>query len=252
METTTNHKEIDFLPQFYREQSKRRQTKASRYVVIGLFASLLLTATFWQWQLKRNYQRQLETVRPMAASTTQQQALLATDNARLAALESRARLYSLLAHRWPTTQLLAAILQDVPRDVQFTELTLRHGQTGPPRGFNTNTTGGEAEPAEQPQLAPPVEDFQQVVALAEAQRVIIQMEGRTSNTAQLHRFVGQVASSPLIDKAVLESLEADLDSPGQVPGVASFRIRIVASDSLVKPRSLLLQTTGGLAARSGP
>lgn len=242
--------EIDFLPQSYREQGKRRQRKLSRYVVVAVIGSMLLSATVWQLQLKWRIQRQIDEVRPLAAATTQQQTLLVAAEQQLAKLEAEARLYAFLKHPWPATQVLAAALRDISPEIQITELRIEAGQAErAPRRLAAPATTVEPEATVAESLTPPEQDFSGLFAEAEATRVIIRMEGVVSDTAALHRYLARVGGGRLIDKAILESLESEGDAAGptrsakddreddprHVP-LARFRARFIVSESLHVPQ----------------
>lgn len=253
MQETPKTQEIDFLPQSYREQGKRRQRKVSRYVVVAVIGSMLLCATVWQLQLKRRIQNQIDEVRPLAAATVHQQTLLAAAQQELAKLEAEARLYAFLKHPWPATQVLAAALRDIPSEIQITELSLITGQAeSGPRRLTLPATTAEPEATAAESLSPPEKDLADLHAAAKSSRVVVRMEGVVSDTAALHRYLGRVGSGRLIDKAILESLEAEADAPGSTRGapynrnagpqpasLARFRVRFIVSDSLPDSQKML-------------
>ncbi len=270
MHETPKPQEIDFLPQSYREQGKRRQRKLSRYVVVAVIGSLLLCATVWQLQLKRRIQRQIDEVRPLAAATTQQQTLLVAAEQQLAKLEAEARLYAFLKHPWPATQVLAEALRDIPLEIQITELRIEAGQAErSSRRLAAPATTVEPETTAAESLSPPEQDFADLLAKAEGTRLIVRMEGVVSDTAALHRYLGRVGGGRLIDKAILESLEAEGDAPRPTTrsakddrnagprnsSLARFRARFIVSDSLHEPQHVRPQqepSEAELAAGSKP
>lgn len=229
-------KNIDFLPDIYRQ--KRHQRRAMRWwCVVGVvFAAAVLAAATSQWMIRRGIQHELAQVEPKYAEALQREAELAAVRQEIVQLEEVASLYAYLSHPWPRTQLLAGIIKPLPNSIRLTEVTmafesLPQGPAVSPAAASARlSAGAKASPS------PAKQDLTQLRNECDGRQVVLTVTGTATVQTELHAYVDQLGKSPLIAAAHLKSVESS--GAGKTTGEARFHIHVVVR--------------GGYGQRSGP
>ena len=202
--------DLDFLPLEYRQRHDRRRRQKWRNIAIGL-VGLLAAATACHQQLaRRQLLERLAEVTPQYERVIEQTQQLGRLQSELAAARVDAELFTYLRHPWPRTQILAALLTELPEEIGFTKLDIRR-QAQPVR------PGGEHDPlsALSPQAgSPAVErpaaiDQTRLRQQYDRARTVVAIEGLASDSSALHQYLSRMNRSEFCPQAELESLEAD-------------------------------------------
>ncbi len=199
---------IDFLPQSYREDYKRRRTRFWQIVVVAAFLLTLPAASLFQYRVKRSVQLEIDELAETNSQSRATAADLAAVEAKLNSSEAMARLVTYLGHPWPHTQILAALVEDLPESVLLTELDVARGEidrakpAGPHEEINPKAS--ETKDANRPPAASDLD----ALRAANSGRVLIHLAGRSFNLGELHQYLGKLAKHELFDEVDLESIES--------------------------------------------
>ena len=196
---------IDFLPEHYRERRKQRRVRWWWALIVCLFGGIVLGTASVQWLSVQRVKRELAQLELQCKTHRQlDQELLALET-KVASLSHSANLYTFLKHPWPRTQILAAVVTPLPKDVQLT--SIRVAET-----LIAKKPGTAAAPEATPETAKvtpiaAVADLQQLHDAHEAQRIVVHVEGSVREAETLHAYLEALAQQPLIAEARLSGME---------------------------------------------
>jgi hypothetical protein len=236
-------KDIDFLPDSYRQAHVRRSTTRWRVVVAVLCAVVLLAASVGQTAMRLALERELSIVRLQHQQAEEHRARLAKLEAQLDTLGASAELVTYLRHPWPRTQILANVLNSLPEAVTLRRIaTLR--EAPPPRRFAIDSsTADEPDTSTWPAAR---QDRYRLQSETDPGIVVVHLEGATTDPAALHHCIGQLGGSPLFTRGEVTLIETD-----RHPTANRFRFeaRLVVRPGWGQPggptRSVELSTTTG-------
>jgi Tfp pilus assembly protein PilN len=215
-------KTIDFLPERYRQATKRRRTSYWRLIVTGLFVVAFAGAAGGLYFIERDVRKRWEHVNSLHAAAQAQQMLVAAKQLELAELRHRADLATFLRHPWPRSRIVHETLVGLPQEVSVERIRI-HGAERPKMktGEVVSSNAGEATT----KAATAETDLHDLRGTAEAIDVLVTLEGITLDQPALHVYLQTLAASKLFVKAELTSIEAATgDNTG---GEAKFAVRIV-------------------------
>ena len=221
--------DIDFLPAKLREDNAQRKKQFWRGLVVAAFAVLLAVAAAVLDQRRRGVEADLlsttgrhETVLALAQK-------LAKEQEETGALASRADLVAYLEHPWPRTQIMAAVLKDLPKTVAIERLHIfreimreRSDMPREPAPSSTAATGEELL-----KLNPAKRDMARLREEIDGSDIIVALDGVTRDAPALHRYLSSLGESPLLATAELVSIENAEGRAGQ----SQFRLRLVVRPS---------------------
>jgi hypothetical protein len=227
-------KNIDFLPEVYRERIALRQARVWWGIVVLIFGVAIASTAAAQHLLRRSVQRQFDDLEPQFAAAQAQVNRLAKAQAENRAAGHWAGLVTYLEQPWPRSQLLAEIMQPLPKDIRLTELILAEEEV-------TRPTTEEAGPrrrtrsSEQPsqKLSPPLADLEALRKLHDYKRPVIEISGTIHDVARLHEYVTAIGRSPLVAHAQIKSLESA--APTAADQSTIFTVRLVFRPSYGQP-----------------
>ena len=205
---------IDFLPAEYRQKTANRHSHGWR--AAGMFGAVALLAAVAvsQNQQCRRAREQLAAATvdyDTAVAQTRQRDQL---QPRWEAARADAELFTYLRHPWPRTQILAAVLGPLPESITLDRVEIR---TDAPRRANPSRalsrTQQEAEDAAGAKLPPATRDLRQLREQMDPAPTIATLSGTTRRVDLLHQYLGELARSPLVAKAELDSLESVAQQP---------------------------------------
>jgi Tfp pilus assembly protein PilN len=236
-------KNIDFLPEIYRQRQSLRSARLCWMGVAMLFGLAIAGAESCQWYFRRALAAKLKGVEPQYAGARNRRAEIQQLEESTARADELAALYLYLEHPWPRTQLLAAVARPLPPSVHLTELRILAQADAAPlgRGTDENTvrSTGENEKSKQPTA-------KSVLALLrgehDRQKVILELSGQAANSQELHEYVDALAKSPLIASASLKGLESEGEA--LETGVSKFQIRAVVRPGHGQPGAPTEQAGG--------
>jgi hypothetical protein len=227
---------IDFLPAAYRQKGVQRRDRVWRIAIVT--CGLLLVGGAWGFRFtqKRAAQSDLAALMPrydaaVATNTLWNNALKTQSEA-----DIQARLVVYLRRPWPTTRMLSAVMPSLPESIQLTELKIVQESNGtapaaiaaPQRRPNN----GKPDLAEQ-QQSPAQRDLEKLQAESDTQRTVILISGETTDPDALHRYIGQLHASDVIQRAELLSLVSA--APGRsavdVRRISQFQAKVMIRPS---------------------
>ena len=241
-------KNIDFLPDVYRQRRILRHARHCWMAVAMLFGLAIAGAASGQWYFRCSLAAQLQVVEPQLAISQQRQAEITQLEESQKRTEELAALYLYLEHPWPRTQLLAAVARSLPPSIQLTDLRMLEqadsGTVARGEGGDTNRSIGEGEKAEKPT---PTSVLSMLRAEHDRQVLILELSGQAANSKELHEFVDSLAKSPLIASASLKGLEAGGEAMEK--GASKFHVRAVVRPGYGQPGAPALKAgTADVAA----
>jgi hypothetical protein len=225
--------EIDFLPAQYRQKHVRRQWQPWRIVVVVAFVVLLVAAVLSQQNRKRQAERELAAIMPQYELAVSRNRRLAEIQAQLSTARNAAELFTYLRHPWPRTQLLAALWAPLPEAVTLRELKITPEMPqGRAQSQRRSRTKSEAEDGELAKLPPAVRDLKRLRDECDTTQTVVLISGMTSESAALHRYLGELGRASLFTKADLDSLESAENDPA---GTLQFRATLVVRPGYGQP-----------------
>jgi hypothetical protein len=231
-------KQIDFLPDSYRDQTVHRKANVWRVLVAALFAALLGGSACYQQLLRHNTARELGRIGSQYDQAQLLSAKLATLKQRLQDADAEADLLTYLRHPWPSTRVLAAALGPLPDCITLGEIRLTHEH---PDNASVQTVA--ASPAlKKPTEADAAADAKRLSAAArdlallreqhDNRPTVLLLAGVTTDTAGLQRYLVTLAEVQLFSKAELTSLEAE---GAERPGALRFTARLLVRPGYCQP-----------------
>jgi len=235
-------KNIDFLPEKYREQTDVRRTKAWSLLVVMLFGGAIAAASLVQHAVKRQVQADLDAIAPQHSLAQTKNQKVAKLQQQLSRLHRQANLYTYLRHRWPVSRALAEISADVPEVISFREIRVVYEQFAAANGpSNAEENDPRArrraarnKKTEEKDTRPPHQiDLEKFHHKYDRQRMVVYLTGRTYRHAEVHQFLLQLNQRPLIAKTELQELERTFASASA--DIAEFTAHVVLHPGFGQP-----------------
>lgn len=200
-------KDIDFLPNRFRESGRQRRAMAWRIAAFGAVAAAFAALHYGQFSVRRGLDNDLKQVRlrfPLAVTETARLLQLQTE---LSQSQQFAELYTYLRHPWPRTQLIGGVTQPLPPEITLREIRIAPSLIPPTAGAPpASTPEGTAE------LPAPLKDLSTLRGEHDRNVTEVVVVGTTTDLAALQKYVACFANSAFFATARLHSLES-LDSP---------------------------------------
>jgi hypothetical protein len=229
--TRMNH-EIDFLPASYREAGLKRKNTGLRVVAVVAFISLIGFAAIYQQHLRILSKRQLAEIAPLYDAAKLETQRLAQLQTRLAEAAKRAELRTYLRHPWPRSQLLAAVTESLPDDVELSKLEVLREPLPTAEGESPRVVEKPGE-ANAPKLNPAQHDLQVLRDEWDKSRVVLLISGSTDNTPALHGYFDQLGRAPLFEKVEVGNVERVAGDPA---GQMRFSARLLVRPGYGQPK----------------
>lgn len=197
-------KQIDFLPQRYRDQHVRRKAGTWRLLVCALFGGAIVVASLGQFWHRGQVQARIVEIQPLLAESQALSDRLAQMQGELTRVTHKANVCALLNSRWRRTQIVASIVKPLPASIRIEELQIVErtgGETKPAASFNPEAS----EPAEQ--LPPAARDAADLEKRLRDDQTVATLTGITADVAALHVYLEQLERRPLVARVELLSVE---------------------------------------------
>jgi Tfp pilus assembly protein PilN len=141
-----------------------------------------------------------------------------------------------LKHRWPTSQLLAALARDLPAEVTLGGFDIADetsAATPDPHASATRTK--EAAPPGTSQDGTPFQrDLERLRSEYDSRQQFIELRGVTTDDAHLHAYLLKLGEHPLIVSAQLQSITVVPAAKG--PSTSRFVARLLVRPGYGQPR----------------
>jgi len=218
--------DIDFLPVEYRQQHVRRQAQPWQIVVAVVFAALLAGAMFAQHYRRHYAEEQLAAITPVYDAAVVQQSRLSEIQTRLKAAGATAELYTYLRHPWPRSQLLTALLTPLPDEITLQQVQIVRAapQSAAPNQIQM-PVDKKAEEEKLKAMTPAERDLTQLRQRLDPLQTTIIITGAATESAALHRYLGEMDAKDIFAKAELDSF-ASVDN-GKGGAIMQFRATLV-------------------------
>jgi hypothetical protein len=217
-------KNIDFLPEIYRQQGELRRARIWWGAVVVIFGTAIGLAAGIQFWLRHDIQRQLDQLEPQFVQAQQQSRELSSLNAQITKAGRSAGLFTFLEDPWPRTQILAELVRPLPKSMHLMRVQIGEEEVlraAPSTGSARRRSRHEEE--EGPKLSPVEQDLAQLRTDAERRQTFVDLEGQTQDVTELHAYVAEIGRSALFASAQIKSLEA---TPGDtLPIQTKFTVR---------------------------
>jgi hypothetical protein len=227
-------KNIDFLPEIYRERAASRQAYVWWGVVVGIFSLAICLTLGAQYLLKRSVRHQIEQLAPDYQAAQQKAQHLAELQTRIKSAGHWASLVTYLEHPWPRSQLLAVVVHPLPETVHLTQLILVEEEQSRPAA--KPALGGRRaarDPSqEEDHRSPAQRDLDALRAAHMYKRPVIEVTGSVTDVSDLHDYVADLAQLPLVSKAQIKSLESAATNHSQP---TQFTLRLVFVSGHAQP-----------------
>lgn len=212
-------KNIDFLPERYRERDLNRKATIWQCALLAGFGGLLLAASFGQLAMKRSLQSELHELEPSRIDANLKRERVEILKQRLGSSEEIAALYTYLRHPWPRTQLIVSITQSLPECVVLEGVEILEQQ--PDRSPFARSEGQDG--ANSPTSAGA--DLAELRDQHDASQLVVRIRGTVDDTSELNDYVRQLGEVPLFRNVSLSSLQSQA-SPNRTPRSA-FELNVI-------------------------
>ncbi len=219
--------DVDFLPLAYRQRSVNRRAYAWRVMAAAAIVAVFASTALWQHNHHKRVRAALAQVDAQYTQAALRSAQLTDVGTRLQVQHKVAQLLTLMRHRWPRSQVLAAVVNQLPDSVTLIECHLGH-EVLP-------STAPSAIALPQPNAPPPDEptrrshDVERLLREHNERRYFLSLTGHASDAATLHSYLARLGTCPLFAQVDLQSLEnvpVDQSSAGRSPAV-HFSVRAI-------------------------
>ena len=124
-------KNIDFLPEIYRQRDALRQARVWWGAVVLIFGTAIGLAAGAQFWLRHSIRSQVAVLQPQFNEAQTQVRELSALNAQITKAGRAAGLFTFLDDPWPRTQILAELVRPLPKSVVLTRIRDRRGGAAP-------------------------------------------------------------------------------------------------------------------------
>lgn len=221
MSAPTPIKPIDFLPDRYRQATKRRRTKYWRVVVVVLFLGVFAACAGGLAMVDREVREELKLVNVRHAASTAHDLALKQKEGRLGELREYADLLTFLRHPWPRSRIIDDLLRSIPASMTIDKLHLAYEARQAAASAAASAGATDATPVTAKTAAT---DLAELRTAIEAQDFVVHLEGTTGDQPGLHAYLQSLVVGGLFTDAEVEQIEA-VRTPG-VTG-SKFTVRIV-------------------------
>jgi Tfp pilus assembly protein PilN len=223
--------DIDFLPTSYRQAGIQRKNTTLRVGVSLTFIAVIVFAAFYQQRLRLLAEQQLTGLMPQYDRAKQQMQHMAELQQLLQTEEKRAELCTYLRHPWPRSQILAALAEPLPEEIELREVSIvreplplaEHPASAP------TTKIGETALAK---LHPCERDLLVLRDQWDHTQIVVKCSGVADDTETLHRYLEQLGHDSLLTKVDEGSIER---LPGDANDRIRFTVRIVVRPGYGQP-----------------
>jgi hypothetical protein len=207
--------EIDFLPFEYRQKHAQRQSQPWQVVASVAIIALVAVAALAQIHRRRAVENELAIISPAYDAAVNQQNRLADMQTRLKAVKAGAELYTYLHHPWPRSQLLAALVTPLPPEITLQQVQIvRQVSTAPASTEIQPLIDKKAEEEARKALPPAERDLLRLRAQLDPMQTAVILTGTATESAILHRYIGELDATDIFDKAELDCFNSLDNSKG--------------------------------------
>jgi Tfp pilus assembly protein PilN len=191
-------KDIDFLPESYRQRRLQRRAHVWEIGTVALFGLIIAATASVQLTQRWRMASQIKDADADHRTALEVQKQLADLQSQLAQKTQVAELYSYLEHPWPRTQVLHAVSDCLDEGLSLTRLSIAREQ-----GQYAAATGE----AKEEELSPAQQDLKRLQAEYDQRSTVVTIAGTADDARQVHAFIDRLSASTLLKGVKLESVE---------------------------------------------
>jgi Tfp pilus assembly protein PilN len=233
-------RQIDFLPDRFRNAKVKRHASVWRLALAVMFAAMLSAAAIYQWHLLRQARYELARVDQQHQSATALTKRLAEVQQQLVPLDKVAQLLAYLNSPWPKSQLVAAALADVPDSVVLHRLEIDFAKANEEPSTSLAANPETAAPATTGPSAD--RDFERLKQTYDRGRWMISVAGASSSLSELHVYLAKLEQQPLFATVELVSIEAAAAGTNQSKFVVRIFVKPPHGSGALSPHSAGMRT----------
>jgi len=204
---TQQVKVIDFLPERYRQATRRRRTTYWRGVVAALFVMVFAACAAGLANVQTRVRYEHQQVSARHAQAVLREAALKQKESHLAEMKLLAELVTFQRHPWPRSRIVNHLLAPLPKSMVLEKLHIVGEQRAvAPGGETYSEAGAEVDKSIATDLA-------ELKQSAERIDVVVRLEGLTNDHLELHGYLQTVSRGGLFTSAEVEQIEALRDHP---------------------------------------
>ena len=228
-------KNIDFLPEIYRERKALHHARIWWGIVVLIFSVAIGSTAGAQYLLRRSIQRQIDDLATQFKQAQEQVQRLAKTQTENRTAGEWAGLVTYLEQPWPRTQLVAEVVRPLPDSIQLTELNIMDEDAGRPatEEAGPRRRGRQTEDPQQARLSPAQSDLATLRKVHDFKRPVIAISGHVLHEEVLHEYVAQLARSPLVNEVHITAFEKVTTTQPDKP--TQFTVRLVFRPSHGQP-----------------
>ncbi len=203
-------KNIDFLPEVYRERTALYHARIWWGIVVLIFSVAIGSTAGAQYLLRRSIQRQIDELAQDFQDAQAQVRRLAQLQLENRTAGELAGLVTYLEQPWPRTRLLAEVLGPLPDSMHLTELVITEEDAARQATDETGPRRRSRQPQSQEavKLSPALSDLETLRQTHDYKRPVIEITGHVADAAIVHEYVAALGRSPLVAEARIKSLES--------------------------------------------
>ena len=157
-------------------------------------------------------QRELAAVLPENQAAATQNDLLGRLQSQLSLAQADAELSTYLRHRWPRTQIIAALTALLPEEITFDQLEIRRESSGRSSLEQFSRNEREAEEVKLAAMPPAARDLENLRVQCDHNHTVVTLVGAATDGAALHRYLGDLDRLDMFDEVDF-SIETDRSGP---------------------------------------
>ena len=192
---------IDFLPEKYRQATKRRQTSYWRAVVVVLFGAVFAATAGGVFIVERKVQSEYVIVAAKHAAASEADLRLKQKEAKLAELQSYADLITFLRHPWPRSRIVHELLVVLPEGVTIEKLRI----LSEPKTVAVSEAPAETGEAAAKNVGADLATLRDAAIAAD---LVVRLEGMTDDQPALHGYLQRLVGPGFFINAEVEQIES--------------------------------------------
>jgi hypothetical protein len=206
-------KNINFLPDYYRQRNELRQARLWWGICAAVFGAVIAITVVTQWSLKQGVKTQLALVEPLYQAARNHDQKFVGLQTQVQQQGEAAALFVYLQHPWRRSQILAAVVKELPPTITLSALDLKLEAKAPVAAEATSSTrkrsaANSAEDAKNKGKTAEQRDLTKLREEFDAQNTIVEVRGTTTDDSQLHGYVSKLTEHPLVASVRLQSIES--------------------------------------------
>ncbi len=199
--------DIDFLPIEYRQRREQRQSQPWQIVAAAAIVGLVVAAAAAQHFHRHTIEKELAAITPVHEAAVKLQIRLGETRKRLDEAKSKAELYTYLRHPWPRTQILATLVESLPKEITLEQVQVsRQPPVAAAAVEVRKPVDKNAEAQRLKSLAPADRDLLKLRGSIDPMRTVVVLTGAVAESSVLHRYLGDLDARELFEKAELDCL----------------------------------------------